>query len=113
MTFVQYEKSYTAALGYLHKVYIMAEYRKKEHEIVDLDKVTAATQLPTMTKKVAQLTPLGKETLRHCIFEAEHRFCNNNGDTLLNKKICMSDREKISIFWDIQTVGAKHMIENR
>ena len=59
VTFVQYEKLYTSALGYLHKVYIMDEYRKKEHEIVDLDKVTAATQLPTMTKKVAQFTPVG------------------------------------------------------
>ena len=31
----------------------------------------------------------------------------------LNKKVCISDREKLANILDIRTVGAKHMTANR
>lgn len=61
VSFVHYEKLYIAALGYLHKVCIMAEYTKKEHNLVDLDKVTSPTHLPTITQKSLSLLQLEKK----------------------------------------------------
>ena len=66
-----------------------------------------------MTKKVAQFTPVGKETLRRCTLKSERRLYNNSGETILNKKIFMSNREKLANILDIRTVGAKHMTGNR
>lgn len=58
VTFVQYEKLYTAVLGYLRRVRNMAEYRDNEYTIVDLNKVTLVTQLPTITKNSLSLLEL-------------------------------------------------------
>ena len=80
LTFAQYEKSYTDALGALATQQMMSEFRSEKVSIIDLDKVTKHFRMPKINKNSCFMTPVGKNAKQRANMEAERRFCGDEDE---------------------------------
>lgn len=77
-TAVQYERRPMAALGHPLRSRLLKQLRADAIPVVDLNNVTASSNVPRVHKPVATWSNLGKKCLRRAILEAERRFCGND-----------------------------------
>ena len=112
ITFVQYEKLYTAALGNLSTTRMIELLRGKSLDVVKMKDVTVVPKMPREKKAVADFTEVSKTTLFRAKLEAERRFCGNDGETLTGAVVELTDREKIASILDLRTCTMAHLQEN-